>query len=286
MTTLRLALPKGRIQISVFELLKSAGIEICSPERTYRPYVSLTNCETKILKPQTIVQMLSDGSRDVGFTGDDWVTELGCKNIVQVLPTYLDPVEIVVAVPEALAINNLWKQKNLRIASEYVSISKNWLVQNGYQGDVVRSFGATEALPPDDADAIIDNSSTGNTLKANQLVVVDKIMKSSTSLYASTIALKDPQKKRQIEDLSNIVLSVIEARSRSLLDFHIEESRLQALLEVLPSMKNPTLSRLANGAFLAVRSAVKKNELASLLPLLKQAGASDIIITQPTQILP
>src|SRR5437588_354174 len=192
---LRLALPKGRMEQAVLTLLGDAGIRIRPSARGYRPEVSLPDTEAKTLKPQNIVEMLSLGSRDLGFAGADWVAELEA-NVVELLDTGLDPVQVVAAAPEELLENGRLPTRPIVVASEYERLARRWIAARGLSAEFVRSYGATEVFPPEDADVIVDNTATGATLEANGLAVVDEVMRSSTRLYANPVALADPAPRR------------------------------------------------------------------------------------------
>jgi ATP phosphoribosyltransferase len=157
--SVRLALPKGRIQPGVTRLLSEAGIDLVSSERGYRPLLSLAGFDVKLLKPQNIVEMLAAGSRDLGFTGADWVAELDA-DLVELLDTGLDPVRIVAAAPAALVEDGRLARKSLTIASEYERLTQQWIIGQELDARFVRSYGATEVFPPEDADCIVDNTST------------------------------------------------------------------------------------------------------------------------------
>ena len=166
----------------VLRLLADAGIRVIFGRRGYRPSLSLDGFETKTLKPQNIVEMLHQGSRDVGFAGADWALELSA-DLVELLDTGLDPVRLVAAATPDFADNGL-AEAPFVIASEYERLTRAWLERRGFQATFVHSYGATEVFPPEDADCIVDNMATGETLQANGLVVVDELMRSSTRLYA------------------------------------------------------------------------------------------------------
>ncbi|HEX6851876.1 MAG TPA: ATP phosphoribosyltransferase, partial [Candidatus Polarisedimenticolaceae bacterium] len=183
-SNLKLALPKGRMQEGVFRLLGDAGIRIQTGARGYRPSVAFEGVEAKILKPQTIVEMLHLGTRDVGFAGADWVAELG-GNLVELLDTGLDPVRLVAAAPASLLVEGALPSRPLVVASEYERLTRAWMQRRALDATFVLSFGATEVFPPEDADVIVDNTATGATLRANGLVIVDEVMRSSTRLYAN-----------------------------------------------------------------------------------------------------
>ena len=163
--SLRLALPKGRMHDGLVRLLADAGIEVLRESRGYRASLSWEGCETKLLKPQTIVEMLHAGTRDAGFAGADWVGELGA-DLVEVFDTGLDTVRVVAAAPLELLEDGKLPSRPLIIASEYVGLTRAWIADRGLDARVIRSYGATEVFPPEDADAIVDNTATGATLRA------------------------------------------------------------------------------------------------------------------------
>lgn len=284
-STLRLALPKGRMQDGVFSLLSEAGIRIAVSSRGYRPRVSLPDTETKILKPQNIIEMLAMSSRDVGFAGADWVAELGAE-LVEVLDTGLDPVRLVAAVPAASFTEGGLPKRPLVFASEYVRLTTNWCARRGLGDRVVRSYGATEVFPPEDADGITDVTATGSTLEANGLVIVDELIRSSTRLYASPKAWAQPSIRSRIEDLAMILNSVLEARRRVMLELNCPSDRLEAICKVLPCMREPTISPLHANSGYAVKAAVQRELLPRLIPQLKQAGGGDIVISPLSQVVP
>ena len=281
-STLRLAIPKGRMEQSVTRLLADAGIHLTQTVRSYRPHISIPNCEVKILKPQSIVEMLHAGSRDLGFAGADWVAELD-GSLVELLDTGLDPVRVVAAAPAALLID---RRLPLVVASEYENLSRRWIAGRCPQAVFVRSYGATEVFPPEDADLIIDNTATGSTLAANSLQVVDELMRSSTRLYANPRALEQPARRRATDDLVLLVRSVLEARLRVMVEVNVAPERLDAVLAVLPCMRQPTVSQLAGGAGFAVKAAVPRADLPSVIPRLKAQGGEDVVVTRLAQIVP
>jgi ATP phosphoribosyltransferase len=284
-STLHLAIPKGRIQAGVIDLLGAAGLELRSGARGYRPVPSMPGYEVKLLKPQTIVEMLAAGSRDIGFTGADWVAETDA-DLIELFDTGLDPVQMVVAAPEHVLTNGRLPRRPLVVASEYPSLTKRWIAENELDATFVRSYGATEVFPPEDADVIVDITATGETLAANGLVIVEEVLRSSTRLYASSPAMDSPDKKIAIEALVLGVRSVIDARSRAMVELNVTEAELEPVIEILPCMREPTIAYLHGGAALSVKAAVPRLDLALLIPELKERGATDIVVTQLEQIVP
>jgi ATP phosphoribosyltransferase len=276
---LQLALPKGRMQADVFALLGEAGIPVAGAHRGYRPSVGLDRAEVKLLKPQNAIRMLVAGTRDVGFAGADWVEELDA-DVVELLDTRLSPVRVVAAAPR----DGVWPPRRAVVASEYEQITRRWMGRQSFEGTFVRSFGATEVFPPEDADCIVDNTATGETLRANGLVIVDEVMRSSTRLYASREALRDRGRRGRIEDLVVLLQGVLEARSRVVLEVNVASSDLSAVLDLLPCLREPTVGRLAGEGY-AVKVAAPRDGLAALIPRIRAAGGSDIIVVRPTQIV-
>ena len=279
-----LALPKGRMETAVLALLNDAGIRVTFGRRGYRPSLSLEGFETKILKPQNIVEMLHLGSRDIGFAGADWVAELGAE-LVELLDTGLDPVGVVAAAAPAFADGGLARAPFI-VASEYQRLTRDWLERSGLQATVVRSYGATEVFPPEDADCIVDNMATGETLRANGLVIVDELMRSSTRLYANPHALEQPAKRERIERLVLLLRSVLDARQRVMLEVNVPADRLEAVIAVLPSMREPTMAPLHGDQGFAVKAAVPRRDLPRVIPEIKARGGTDIVVTALAQIVP
>lgn len=285
----RLGLPKGRMEAGVRSLLAAAGVQVAADARAYRPAVSLPGFGAKLLKPQNLVGMLTAGSRDVGFAGADWVAELGA-DVVELLDTGLDPVRLVVAAPgRLLRAGRLPERPDGRplvVVSEYERLAQRWIAANAPAAVFVRAYGATEVFPPEDADAILDNTATGATLAANGLQVVDEVMRSTTRLYAHPRALDDAGKRARIEGLVLCLRAALAARARAMLDLNVGEADLARVVAVLPCMREPTVASLHRGAGYAVRAAVPRADLARLLPLLKAAGATDLVVTPCEQIVP
>ncbi|HSO21680.1 MAG TPA: ATP phosphoribosyltransferase [Chondromyces sp.] len=282
---LRLAVPKGRMSDGVTRLLADAGVHLTQTVRSYRPHISLDGCEVKILKPQSIVEMLHAGSRDVGFAGADWVAELD-GSLVELADTGLDPVRVVAAAPLELAPEGVLPEGPLVVASEYENLTRRWIAERCPQARFVRSYGATEVFPPEDADLIVDNTATGSTLEANGLRIVDELMVSSTRLYANPRALEHPERRAVVDNLVLLVRSVLEARRRVMVEVNVAAERLEALLAVLPCMRQPTVSQLAGGAGYAVKAAVPRADLPAVIPRLKAAGGEDVVVTRIAQIVP
>ncbi len=278
-----LALPKGHMETGVLRLLAGAGIEVRKGTRNYRPTLSLPGYSVKLMRPQNIVKMLHVGSRDVGFAGADWVAELNAE-VVELLDTGLDPVRIVAAAPSEVA-SDLGSGALRIIASEYQNLTQRWIKEQGLSATFVRSYGATEVFPPEDADCIVDNTATGDTLQANGLVILDELMRSSTRLYASRQAWADPTRRTALERLVLLLRAVLEARKRVMVEVNVGADALDAVLEVLPCMREPTISRLRGDGGFAVKAAVPRLDLAGVIPEIRARGGTDIVVSELAQIV-
>ena len=282
---IRFAIPKGRMYDGVSKLMQEAGISIRTSSRDYRPSISLQGFDVKILKPRAIIEMLDIGARDLGFAGADWVAEDNA-DLIELLDTGMDRVRLVAAVPEQSDEDELLNRAGALVASEYVNITKRWIEQRGFNAKLIRSYGATEVLPPEDADCIVDNTATGSTLSANALRIIDELMISTTRIYASKSAMKNNEKRRQIERFVLLIRSVLEARKRVMLELNVSKSDLESVVAVLPCMRQPTVAPMHNADGFAVKVAVLRDQLTEVIPLIKERGGSDIIVTQPEQIVP
>ncbi len=275
MLKIRMAVPKGRIFEKVVDLLSESGIYIKKSARSYRPIVNDMQLEIKILKPQNIAKLVEYGSHDVGFTGLDWIEETGA-DVVKLMDLGFDPVKIVSAKPKELPEEELYNKK-IVVASEYENISKKYLNSKKMNYVFLRTFGATEVFPPDDADMIIDNTSTGSTLREHNLEIVDVIMESSTYLIANKESLENKEKREHIEELEMIFKSILDARKRVMLEMNVPKDKLDTIVDFLPCMRAPTVSPLFGEQGYAVKTAVLKTEVRKIIPKLKKLGATDIL---------
>lgn len=286
---LMFAVPKGNMEAEIHQLLADAGLKLTITSRGYRPSISHPDIDVKLLKPRNVVQMVELGSRDVGFTGHDLIHELGIKGVECVLDTGLSPVRIVVAAPADFIVNGTLKRldRPYRIATEYENLTTAWMVERGIDFRIVRSRGATEVFPPEDADLIVDNTATGSTLRANNLHIVDTILTSTTGVYANSESMKNPEKRAIIEHMVTMMKAVLLARGHMLVEFHVPGENLQQLLSVLPSMKKPTVTKLhdENGhTIFSVKTAAQK-DFGDLVRIIKDNGGSDIVVTKPTYVI-
>jgi ATP phosphoribosyltransferase len=270
MQPINLALPKGRMAEGVLKLMEDAGFKVLANGRNYRPLCADPRFQLKLLKPQDIVRMVELGRHDLAFAGHDWVVELGAQ-VDDLLDTGLDKVRLVAAAPrEGVAA---LRDRRIVVASEYERISRDWLDREGFDYLFVRSHGATEVFPPEDADMIVDNTATGRTLVENGLEILDTLLESSTRVIASPGMGRRPE----VEEFVLLLTSVLEARRRVMLEMNVAAPALDAVLALLPCMRTPTVMPLAGDGGFAVKSAVPRKDVARLIPLLKAAGAADIL---------
>jgi ATP phosphoribosyltransferase len=272
---LKLLIPKGKIFPAVANLLLEAGLFLEVDDRAYYPRTGDPQIEAKLMKPQNIAQLVEIGSHDAGFTGYDWIIETGAR-VEEILDTGFDPVEIVSAAPTATTKKQL-RTRRLIVASEYENISRKYLEKESFDYVFIRTYGATEAFPPQDADLIIDNTSSGKTLKENGLKIIDRILSSSTRFIANPASLQDTWKKEKIGELNMLFESILNARERVMLEMNLPKDKLEEIVPVLPCMRAPTVSLLYDEKGYAVKVAVRKKEAAKLIPLLKKMGATDIL---------
>ncbi len=281
MEKLKILLAKGRIYESVYELLNDVGISIHLPERTYFPSTNQADLAFQVVKPQITSILLAQNKADLGFSGKDWVFENEVQdNVVEIMNLGFDPVKIVAAIPDSKDFDKLLSEP-LTIATEYQTLSKKWLGDKKIDGTIFRTWGTSEGFVQDNEDALaqilIDNTSTGSSLKANRLKIVDTLMESSTRMYASKSAWENPEKKQKILELKMLFEAVLAARSRVMLEMNVSKANFENLINGIPSMKSPTVSPLFGDNGYAVKIAVKKSEIPNLLPKLQALGATDIL---------
>lgn len=281
MEKLKILLAKGRIYESVYELLSDVGISLKLPDRTYFPITNQKDLAFQVVKPQIASVLLAANKADIAFSGKDWVFENGVEDsLVEIMDLGFDPVRVVAAIPEDFDYEELAK-KNVTIATEYQNLSKKWVEVKKINGTIFRTWGTSEGFVQNTEDSIaqilIDNTSTGSSLKANRLKIVDTLMESSTRMYASKEAMADPEKKQKILELKMLFSAVLDARDRVMLEMNVSKEKFDTLVKAIPSMRSPTVSPLFGDSGYAVKTAVKKSEVPVLLPKLKEFGATDIL---------
>jgi ATP phosphoribosyltransferase len=281
---LRVLIPKGRIFENVARLFAEAGFPFALSDRTYRPALGADWLDAKIMKPQNVGELLELGSHDAGFTGIDWIRESGAV-VEEIMDLGFDRVRIVAAAPQGLDEAAL-RSRKLVVATEYVNIAETWLKSAGYRYRILRTYGATEVFPPDDADMIIDNTSSGATLRDNGLRIIDTLLESSTRFVASRSAMADNEKRGRIEELAMLFRAVLDGRDRVMLEMNIPKEKFEAVAGGLPAMRSPTVAPLYGDEGYAVKIAVKKHEVPDIIPRLKKLGALDIVEYDLRKVVP
>jgi ATP phosphoribosyltransferase len=280
---LSIALPKGSLGEQTLLLFEQADLEVRKSSREYNPTIADPRVDkVKILRPQEIPLYVAQGYFDLGISGFDWVTESGA-DVVEVaeLPyakTGTGVVKMVLAVPEESAVRSAADiAPGSRITTEFPSVTRAYFERLGIPVEVSFSYGATEAKVPEIMDALVDLTETGSTLRRNGLRIVDVVLTSTTRLFANKDAWADSVKRVEIEEIRTLLLGVIEARGRVLLEMNVCAERLEAVIAELPAMKRPTVNQLYGSQDYAVTTVADKNTVNVLIPRLKAAGAEDIL---------
>jgi len=287
---LRLGLPKGSLEESTFKMFEKAGFRIRKSERSYFPSIDDKQIEPVMMRAQEIPRYVSEGVLDAGLTGKDWIIETNSK-VVEVADLIyskqnMRPVKWVLAVPNDSPIQSAKDLNGKRIATEVVNITQKYLNKKRVKAKVEFSWGATEAKPPLLADAIVEVTETGSSLRANNLRIVEVVMESNTKLIANPKSWKDKWKKNKIEEIAMLLAGAIRAEEKVGMKMNVKCSNLEEVLSVLPALKNPTISPLSNSDWVAVETIVDEKTVRELIPLLKRKGASGIIEYPLNKIIP
>jgi ATP phosphoribosyltransferase len=276
---LKLGLPKGSLQEATVDLFDKAGYRVSVSSRSYFPSIDDEEIECMLIRPQEMARYVEIGVLDAAVTGLDWI--LG-RDVVQVAELVYSkqlrrPVRWVVAVPESSDIHTIQDLQGKRIATEAVELTQRFLRDNGITAEVEFSWGATEVKPPHLADAIVDVTETGSSLRANNLRILAEIMRSTTQLIANRAAYGDPWKREKIDRLALLLQAALAARGKVGIMLNAPEASLKKVEEILPSMKSPTVSKLETEGWYAVNTIVDSDRVRDLIPALKAAGAEDIV---------
>jgi len=287
---LRLGLPKGSLQEATFQLFRQAGYNITTNSRSYFPVVNDPELEILLMRAQEIPRYVHEGVLDAGISGLDWIME-NEADVVEVADmvyskSTTNPIRLVVAVAENSGINDIADRNGKRIATELVKVTDKYLRANGVSATVEYSWGATEVKVPSLVDAIADITETGSSLAANKLRIIATILESTTKLHANRAAWDDPWKREKLENLSVLLQGALRARSKVGLKMNVPEGSLKNVLEVLPAMKQPTISKLAYSDWAAIETIVDEIQARELIPALKSAGAHDIIEYPLLKVIP
>ncbi|PKM92806.1 MAG: ATP phosphoribosyltransferase [Elusimicrobia bacterium HGW-Elusimicrobia-4] len=281
MNKLKLGLPKGSLQESTFELFKKAGIKIYASDRSYFPSSDDEELEIMLVRSQEMAKYVEDGVFDAGITGYDWVCESGAdvKEICELLyaKSGFRPVRWVLAVPNNSKIKRLKDLTKKRIATELVNVVRKYLTKNKVKAEVEFSWGATEAKAPALVDAIVELTETGSSLRANNLKIIDEILTSTTRLIANKNSVKNNWKKKKIENLAILLKGALEAFGMVGLKMNLKEGNLAKIMNILPALKRPTISRLTIPGWIAIEVIIEEKTVKKIIPELKRAGAEGII---------
>lgn len=275
---IRMAIPTGHMFDEVRRLLAAAGLELPDSQRNYRPPTRHPAFEVKLLKPANIPALVELGAHDAGFCGRDWVAE-SQVSVEPLLDTGLLPVRIVAAAPIDTDPFSAPSSRPLVVASEYERLTRLYMERRAVSWRFLRTHGATEVFPPEDADLIVDNTATGATLAANHLAILDELLVSTTLFIANPTSLSDTTIRQRLEDLGLLMRGALEARRRVLLEMNVARTHLDGVIDLLPAMRSPTVQPLQDDGAFAVKAAVPRDAVPRLIPALRRAGATDILET-------
>jgi len=287
-TVIKLGLPKGSLQEATVALFAKAGFTVNISSRSYFPTIDDDEIDCMLIRPQESARYVELGLLDVAVTGFDWILK---RDVVEVAELVYSkqlrrPVRWVVAVPNDSPITTVKDLEGKRIATEAVELTEQFLAEHGITAQVEFSWGATEVKPPYLADAIVDVTETGSSLKANNLRIVHEILQSTTRLIANRKALQDPQKKAKIDDLALLLQAALTAHGKVGLLLNVHEKNLATVEALLPSMKSPTVSKLRAEGWFAVSTIVDEDIVRRIIPKLKAGGAEDIVVYPLNKVVP
>ncbi|NOY81036.1 MAG: ATP phosphoribosyltransferase [Kiritimatiellaeota bacterium] len=281
MSTLRLGLPKGSLQDATIEMFRKAGWRIRVSSRSYYPTIDDPEIECLLIRAQEMARYVGEGVLDAGLTGHDWILESGA-DVVEVAELVYGkvgraPVRWVLAVPEDSPIRKAEDLEGKRIATEAVGLARRYLAEHGVNAAVEFSWGATEVKPPKLADAIIEITETGSSLRANKLRIVDTVCVTTTRLIANHDAWEDPFKRNKLERIGLLLKSVLAAERNVGIMLNVREENLQAVLDMLPALQRPTVSQLAETGWYALITVIDEHVARDMIPDLLAAGAHGIV---------
>jgi ATP phosphoribosyltransferase len=281
---LRLVLPKGSLERATLELFEAADLPVSrGSDVTYRASIDDPRIdEVRILRPQEIPRYVAEGVFDLGITGRDWIEETSSEveslGELHYSKATARPIRMVLAVPQESSVQSVADlPAGLKVSTEYPELTRRYFEKHGIDADVRLSYGATEAKVPDIVDAVVEITETGSALRAAGLKIIDTILVSFTELIANRDAYDDPQKRHAMGQILTLLQGTLEARGKVLVKLNVSEADLDRVIEVLPSMKSPTVSKLFGEDGYAVEAVVPKSDINILIPALKDRGASDII---------
>ena len=278
---LKLGIPAGSLQEATAGLFRQAGYRITFPSRSYYPDIDDPEIECILIRAQEMARYVQDGVMDAGLTGHDWIAENRAQ-VVEVAELVYSkvsrrPTRWVLAVPEGSPITGPQDLQGKHIATEAVNLTTDYLTRHGVQAHVEFSWGATEVKPPQLADAIVEITETGSSLRANNLRIVDTLLESTPRFIANEASWGVPWKRKKIENIAVMLRGAMAAEGKVGLMMNVPEARLSEVVAALPALRTPTVSALANGGWIAVNTVIDEEAVRDLIPRLKEAGASGIV---------
>ncbi len=288
--TVKIGIPKGSLQDATVELFRKAGFKITISSRSYYPTIDDPELYCVLLRAQEMARYVEQGLLDAGLTGQDWVVENDAQvqEVADLVysKTGTGKARWVLAVPNDSPIRTVQDLQGKRIATEAMNLTRRYLERHGVQATVEFSWGATEVKPPDLADAIVDITETGSSLRANNMRIVEVLLETNTKLIANQGAWADPAKRRKIEQIGMLLEGAIQAENKVGLMMNVPRPDLPAVLEVLPSMNNPTISQLTDEDWVDVLVILEEKVARELIPELKRQGAQAIVEFPLNKVIP
>ncbi len=278
---LKLGIPAGSLQQATAELLKKAGYHVTFPSRSYYPSIDDDEIECLLIRAQEMARYVEQGILDAGITGHDWImeTEAQVVEICELIFSKVSrrPVRWVLCVPNDSPVQSVQDLQGKRIATEAVGLTTRYLARHGVEARIEFSWGATEVKPPQLADAIVEVTETGSSLRANNLRIVDEVLQSTTRLIANKEAVTDPWKQSKLSDISMMLESCLAAEGKVGLMMNVARMDLDKVLELLPALQKPTVSTLSDPDWVDVNTIVEESIVRKIVPGLKEAGARGIV---------
>ena len=278
---LKLGIPKGSLENATIDLFRRAGFHITTSSRSYFPSIDDPDIECMLIRAQEMARYVEDGILDAGLTGLDWIAEneahvVAVANLIYAKQSF-GKVRWVLAVPNGSGFHTVHDLNGKIIATELVATTKRYLARHGVEAKVEFSWGATEVKPPVLADAIVEVTETGSSLRANNLKIIDTVLESNTQLIANLSSWEDPQKRQKLEDIRMLLQGAINALGKVGLMLNVHKDHLAAVLGVLPALKRPTISHLSDEDWLAVNTILDEATVRNIIPRLKEAGGEGIV---------
>lgn len=278
---LKLGIPKGSLENATIDLFRRAGFQITTSSRSYFPGIDDPEIECMLIRAQEMARYVEDGILDAGLTGRDWIEEneadvVAVADLIYAKQSF-GKVRWVLAVPEASSFRSVKDLEGKIVATELVATTKRYMAAHGVSAKVEFSWGATEVKPPVLADAIVEVTETGSSLRANKLKILDTVLESNTQLIANKAAWEDSEKRRKLEDIRMLLQGAINALGKVGLMLNVHKDNLTAVLGVLPALKRPTISHLSDDEWLAVNTILDESTVRDIIPRLKQAGGEGIV---------